>query len=290
MSKVSRLAVAAVTLLVLAGAAATVAKTVNRTPRFHHRALSAQQIRRVARTNRVIVVLKSQQRGRLATAASVRARATAQRAMRRPLIASVTRSGGAVTHQFTVLNAFAAQVSNAEKARLAASPAVASVLPDALVTESQPDAVGQTGSGQAAGAGQPDHAAVRHLPERPGKPLLEPEALQTMHVAYSDPSTPQAQNLATGKGVKVGVLRRRPGHQQPGLHPRRRLARLHRLPRLHRRRPERADRRRRGVRRRELDRRAGPPGLRRLELRQPGPPAAAGLQRSPSAAWRPAPR
>ena len=206
MSKVSRLAVAAVTLLVLAGAAATVAKTVNRTPRFHHRALSAKQIRRVARTNRVIVVLKSQQRGRLATAASVRARATAQRAMRRPLIASVTRSGGAVTHQFTVLNAFAAQVSNAEKARLAASPAVASVLPDALVTESQPDAVGQTGSGGSSGPGNPTTPQSGICPSDPAKPLLEPEALGTMHVAYSDPSTPQAQNLATGKGVKVAFF------------------------------------------------------------------------------------
>ena len=27
-----------------------------------------------------------------------------------------------------------------------------------------------------------------------------------MHVAYSDPSTPQAQNLATGKGVKVAFF------------------------------------------------------------------------------------
>ena len=190
----------------LAGAAATVAKTVNRTPRFHHRALSAQQIRRVARANRVIVVLGSQQSGRLATAASVRARATAQRAIRRPLIASITRSGGAVTHQFTVLNAFSAQVSTAEKARLAASPSVAAVMPDALVTESQPDAVGQTGSGGNSGPGNPTTPQSGVCPSDPAKPLLEPEALGTMHVAYSDPNTPQAQNLATGKGVKVAFF------------------------------------------------------------------------------------
>jgi hypothetical protein len=206
MSKVSRLAVAAVTLVLLAGAAATVAKTVKRTPRFHHRALSAQQIRRVARANRVIVVLKSQQSGRLATAASVRARATAQRAMRRPLIASITRSGGAVTHQFTVLNAFSARVSTAEKARLAASPSAAAVVPDALVTESQPDAVGETPSGGSSGPGNPTTPQSGVCPSDPAKPLLEPEALATMHVAYSDPNTPQAQNLATGKGVKVAFF------------------------------------------------------------------------------------
>jgi hypothetical protein len=114
---VSRLAVVAVSLVLLAGSAVTFAKSIHRAPRLHHyRAMSAQGIRRAARPNRVIVVLKSQQSGRLASAASVGARARLQRAERRPLIASIGRSGGAVTHQFTVLNAFAAQVSNAERA------------------------------------------------------------------------------------------------------------------------------------------------------------------------------
>src|ERR1700759_3532898 len=87
MSRVSKVAVAAAILLLLAGGAQTFAKSINRTLRFHHRAMSAQQIRRVARANRVIVVLKAQQRGPLATAASVAARARAQRALRQPLIA-----------------------------------------------------------------------------------------------------------------------------------------------------------------------------------------------------------
>jgi hypothetical protein len=201
-----RVATAVVVLLLLAGAAETVAKSVNRAPRFQHRAMSGKQIRRAARANRVIVVLKSQQRGRLATVASVRARAATQRAQRRPLIASIMRSGGAVTHQFTVLNAFAAQVSNAEKKRLASDPSVASVVPDALVTESQPDSAGQTASGGSSGPGNPTTPQSGVCPSDPAKPLLEPEALGTMHVAYSDPSIPQAQNLATGKGVKVAFF------------------------------------------------------------------------------------
>ena len=40
----------------------------------------------------------------------------------------------------------------------------------------------------------------------PSQPLLEPEALQTTHTAYSDPSIPQAQNLSTGQGVKVAFF------------------------------------------------------------------------------------
>ena len=286
----SRLVVAAVALLLLAGAAETVAKSVNRAPRFHHRAMSAKQIRRAARANRVIVVLKSQQSGRLATVASVRARASAQRAQRRPLIASINRSGGAVTRQFTVLNAFAAQVSSAEKARLASDPSVASVVPDALVTESQPDGVGQSTSGGSSGPGNPTTPQSGICPSDPAKPLLEPEALQTMHVAYSDPSIPQAQNLATGRGVKVaffadGLDINNPDFIRPdGSHV-------------------------------FIDYRDftgegpnAPSGAAEAfgdassiaaqgrqvydisQLRQPGPPAAAGLQRSRSAAWRPAPR
>jgi hypothetical protein len=43
-------------------------------------------------------------------------------------------------------------------------------------------------------------------PTDPSKPLLEPEALQTTHTAFEDPNTPQAQSLATGKGVKVAFF------------------------------------------------------------------------------------
>src|ERR1700755_1549286 len=88
MSRVSKVAVAAAILLLLAGGAQTFAKSIHLTLRFHHRAVRAKQIRRVPRATRFIVVLKAQQRGPLATASSVAARARAQRALRQPLIAS----------------------------------------------------------------------------------------------------------------------------------------------------------------------------------------------------------
>jgi Subtilase family len=37
-------------------------------------------------------------------------------------------------------------------------------------------------------------------------PLLEPEALQLTHTAFADPAVPQAQSLATGKGVTVAFF------------------------------------------------------------------------------------
>src|SRR5262249_54872992 len=106
------------------------------------------------------------------------------------------------TRAYTVLNAFAAQVSNTEKAQLAQDPSVASVVPDAVVAMPQQTDTPAPSSGSPS-PGNPTTPQSGVCPTDPSKPLLEPEALQTMHVAYADKSIPQAQNLATGKGVKV---------------------------------------------------------------------------------------
>ena len=44
------------------------------------------------------------------------------------------------------------------------------------------------------------------MPHRPEQALARAEALQTTHTAFEDPTTPQAQSLATGKGVKVAFF------------------------------------------------------------------------------------
>src|SRR4051794_41433714 len=120
MPRARRLVVGLVALLALAGATGAGASA----PRFHH-AMSKSRIERIARSHRVIVVLKRQHRGKLAGASSVRARAAAQARERRPLIARIARQGGRVTRQFTTLNAFAATVSGATQAQLARDPSVA---------------------------------------------------------------------------------------------------------------------------------------------------------------------
>jgi len=209
MKRIPRWVAPAVAVLALAGSA----QALGAVPSFHvpsfHRGLSRPQILSTARaSHRVIVVLKSQQTGRLDSASSVRTRRAAQALERQSLIAGIDASGSSVTRQFTVLNGFAASVTADVQKRLAAAPGVAAVIPDAMVTPTQAPAT--SGSSRLAPAsgdpGNPTTPQSGICPTDPSKPLLEPEALKTMHVAYDDQSIPQAANLATGGGVKVAFF------------------------------------------------------------------------------------
>ncbi len=212
MQRIPRVVVSALAVLALAGAA----KALGAVPSFQgglpsfHRGLSRAQIMRTARaTHRVIVVLKSQQRGRLASASSVRARRAVQVLQRQSLIAGIAASGSSVTRQFTVINGFAAKVSTAEQKRLATDPKVAAVIPDAIVRPVQAPSAPRARAFVPASAdpGNPSTPQSGPIcPSDPSKPLLEPEALQTMHVAFGDSSIPQAADLATGAGVKVAFF------------------------------------------------------------------------------------
>jgi hypothetical protein len=173
----------------------------------HHR-LSTAHVRAGTKTvsQRVIVVLKNQLRAHPASAASVGTRIRLEARARRPLLAKVRRSGGSVTRQFRALNAFAATVSSAERARLLGDRSVASVIPDAVVRLPKPDAP-RDFAGTASSLPAPNANPLSGIcPTDPAKPLLEPEALQTTHTAFNDPATPQAQSLSTGKGVKVAFF------------------------------------------------------------------------------------
>ena len=205
MHRIPRLVIPAIAVLVLAGTAQALGG--GGVTKFH-RGLSRAQILQTARaTQRVIVVLKSQQRGRLATPASVRSRRAVQANERRSLMARVG-TGVSVTRRYTVLNGFAAIVSAGAQQRLLADPRVAAVIPDAAIKRApSPGASGPNVSAPSSfDPGNPTTPQSGTCPSDPSKPLLEPEALQTMHVAYTDPTIPQAANLATGAGVKVAFF------------------------------------------------------------------------------------
>jgi len=110
------------------------------------------------------------------------------------------------TSSKATLNAFAATVSAGTGAALASDPSVAAVVPDTLVTLPDQAPAAGGGGGAPSSPGNPSTPQSTICPSDPAKPLLEPEALQTMHAAYMDRSIPQAQNLATGRGVKVAFF------------------------------------------------------------------------------------
>ena len=201
MPRVSRLVVAVLAVLMLVGVTQAWAKV----PHFRH-GMSKARVLRDARASRVVVVLRSQHRGRLATVASVKARRRTQERERTALIARITATGGAVTRRYTTLNAFAATVSAGTRAALASDPRVAAVVPDTLVTLPSRDTAPTGRAAATPSPGNPSTPQTGICPTDPSKPLLEPEALQTTHTAYMDKTIPQAQNLATGSGVKVAFF------------------------------------------------------------------------------------
>jgi hypothetical protein len=209
-------AVALLAVLVLGGAGGALAKAPRHLGvRLHlgakpqHHRLSTAHVRRATRvvSQRVIVVLRNQHRAHPASAAGLHTRSRLEAADRRPLLAKVRHSGGRVTRQFRALNAFAATVSGAERSRLKSDPAIAAVVPDAVVRLPQTAAASAGFQSSSSSLPAPNVNPVAGIcPTDPAKPLLEPEALQTTHTAFTDPATPQAQTLATGKGVKVAFF------------------------------------------------------------------------------------
>ena len=200
----------AVLALSVAGIGVAVAKSRHASGPFahgHHAGLSAKRVlagTKQVRT-RVIVVLRNQLKSLPATRAHVRARISAEASADAVIESDVARSGGRIYKQYHALNAFAASVSSTERSALVSNAQVSAVVPDTVVTlpgiDTEPVSTSVKGNSSSSGSG-----AQQVCPANPSQPLLEPEALQTTHTAYSDPSTPQAQNLATGTGVKVAFF------------------------------------------------------------------------------------
>jgi hypothetical protein len=149
----------------------------------------------------VIVLLKDQHPESPATGTTGQFRTKATQADQQPLVNEVRATGATHVTQFSVVNGFAATMTSAESTHLATDPGVEAVVPDLPIRMAPIPAA--TGAGAAAATPKvgPDVC-----PADPKKPILEPEALQVTHDAYSDPTTPSAQGLATGKGIKVAYL------------------------------------------------------------------------------------
>ena len=182
----------------------------------------------------VIVVLKNQLTATPATSAHLAARHSAAVSAQGQVL---QRLGGAAptrVTKYTVGNAFAATVTAAQAAQLAADPAVASVVPDTTVqvtpstapalpaqmTTPKAKASAKASAGAAATPGA-STVSAKACSSDPNKPFLEPEALQTMNARSDDPNAPKPlrQLGIDGSGVKVGYIADGINPNNVGVHP-----------------------------------------------------------------------
>ena len=181
-----------------------------------HRGLSLAKVLKIQgrSDSRVIVLLKNEYRSLPPSRLRITARRSALSNAQAPLESAVRASGGTIHYSYDTVNAFAATVSKAEIAKLRSNPAVASVVPDAIVKE--PTVGGAATAGGAVYNDQPlkrkhlslkayDKARVADgaqqvCPANPADPIIAPEGLSLTNV-------PQAQALGvTGAGVKVAFV------------------------------------------------------------------------------------
>ncbi len=150
---------------------------------------------------KVIVLLKNQHPD-LARRSTMSTRRSVVHRDQQPLLDEVAQVHATHVKRYTLVNGFAATVPSADVAHLRSDPAVAAVVPDLLIKGpvSPRERVGD------AAPSAPAPVPPGSCPADPAKPMLEPEALQLTHTAFSDPNAPQAQNIATGRGVKVGWI------------------------------------------------------------------------------------
>jgi hypothetical protein len=179
-------------------------------PKTFKSALSPGDIARLSAnaTQRVIVLLRNQHPETPASGRQATVRAAALSADQAPIAAELTAVHASGIKRYSMVNAVAASVSDAEVARLTTNPAVRAVIPDGVV---RGPAKVETGAQTAAVATPTPSPSAQPAPgvcpAKPNQPILEPEALQVMHVEYGQGSNqPAAHDLATGAGVKIAVF------------------------------------------------------------------------------------
>ena len=179
-------------------------------------ALSAAQVRALSRhaTQSVIVVFKDQVPSLPANTTFGAERQTAVREIQSQVVGQLRLLHAPDLHSYTLLNAVSATVSHAEEARLAASPGVAEVVPNATAhlefTTPAPAASAQALSAGTRSASLPRTSTGNKVCQEEGSPAVEldPQALQTIRANSNVPNAaPTAASLGiTGAGVKVAFV------------------------------------------------------------------------------------
>src|SRR3984957_17824497 len=172
--------------------------------------LSTSQVKSLSsgQQERMVVVFDDQLTSLPATKAHRQARQAAATALQAPLVAQLKQVGATSITTLSLINAVAAAMPAAEAQALSHAQGVKEVVPDGTIIIG--DATSTTPAVSAPGGGKrpaPASAAEgQQLCSTPsGAPLVEPEALTSIHDASSNPNAAdEASAVATGQGVIVG--------------------------------------------------------------------------------------
>ncbi len=178
--------------------------------------LSAAQVKALSRdaTRSVIVVFKDQVPSLPANTASGAGRRVAVRQIQSQVVGQLRQLHAAHLHSYTLVNAVSATVSAAEEARLAATPGIAEVVPNATAhlefntPGSSVEAKALPGGLRSASLRKT--SAGSQVCQEEGSPAVEldPQALQAIRANNNHPGAPTtAASLGiTGAGVKVAFV------------------------------------------------------------------------------------
>ena len=156
----------------------------------------------------MVVVFDDQLANLPANRAHRKARETTAASMQAPLVAQLKQVGAAHITTLSLINAVAASMPAAEAQALSHNAGVKAVVPDATVIIGEGSSNTNTvAASRARKSAIPATAAdgQKLCNSSPRKPLLEPEALTSIHDASNNPTDPnEASAIATGQGVIVG--------------------------------------------------------------------------------------
>jgi hypothetical protein len=161
-----------------------------------------------AKSERVIVVLRDQLAGTPAKRNGMAARAKQATGDQNAVLSGLAGPRPSHVVHLALGNAFIATVTDAQAAALAANPAVANVVKDTKIASTPRIGAPRGAKQQTAGPRALTPAENQTglvCPTDPADPLVEPEALNTIH-AYTTDGSAYAQQYSTGAGVKVAYI------------------------------------------------------------------------------------
>ncbi len=200
------LTVVAVSVLGLAGAWVASAATG---AGARQRALSsrATQLSRQVRQH-VIVIMRDQLAPARVGSRAAAIRADEIRVAQAPIMRQLRAAGATEIKGYTLLDAFAATVSKAERAELASNPGVAEIVPDVTIQEPAPVmADSRAGRRRAEQSSSLTPNVIPGACAPNGQSQLDPEGLSLTNTDSDDPNQQTARSLGiTGAGVKVAFI------------------------------------------------------------------------------------